>query len=239
MSKNSPANPMPSSSSNFQAIFYSAVKAYERKTKRDLLAHPLASQLQTCDSPASILAVLQGQMDDLDLARGSDERLTKWLGPTVNVLLAFSDTLGEGVSLVFSPAKVIFAGAGVLLQVAKDVVAAQEALIDIFERIENFFKRLENYTSVRPSAGMTDIIVKIMVEVLNVFAIATKEIRQGRTKKYLKKLLGKMDIEDALKRLDKLTQEEARMATAQLLTLTHGVDGKVKDIGDAVRVAPI
>ena len=101
---------------------------------------------------------------------------------------------------VFSPAKVIFAGAGVLLQVciflnvslqpeldmearqaARDVSAAQEALIDIFERIENFFRRLETYTAVRPSAGMTDIIVKIMVEVLNILGIATKEIKQGRT----------------------------------------------------------
>ena len=52
----------------------------------------------------------------------------------------------------------------------------------------------------------------------------------------MKRLLGKTDIEDALKSLDKLTQEEVRMATAQLLTLTHGVDGKVKDIGDTVRV---
>ncbi|KAN0141118.1 hypothetical protein V8E53_000874 [Lactarius tabidus] len=75
---------------------------------------------------------------------------------------------------------------------------------------------------------MTDIIVKIMAEVLNVFAIATKEIRQGRTKRYLKKLLGKTEIEDALKRLDKLTQEEALMATAQLLKLTHGVSNTVK-----------
>jgi hypothetical protein len=67
------------------------------------------------------------------------------------------------------------------MQAAKDVSAAQEALIDIFERIENFFKRLETYTEVPPTVAMTDIIVKIMVEVLNVFAIATKEIRQGRT----------------------------------------------------------
>jgi len=66
-------------------------------------------------------------------------------------------------------------------QAAKDVSAAHEALIDIFERIENFFKRLETYTEVRPSAGMTDIIVKIMVEVLNILGIATKEIKQGRT----------------------------------------------------------
>ena len=66
-------------------------------------------------------------------------------------------------------------------QAVKDVNAAQDVLIDIFERIENFFKRLETYTEVQPSEAMSDIIVKIMVEVLNVFAIATKEIKQGRT----------------------------------------------------------
>ena len=66
-------------------------------------------------------------------------------------------------------------------QAAKDVSTAQEALIDIFERVENFFKRLEMYTEVRPSTAMTDIILKIMVEVLNIFAIATKEIKRGRT----------------------------------------------------------
>ena len=64
-------------------------------------------------------------------------------------------------------------------QVVKDVNVAQDALIDIFERIENFFKRLETYTEVRPSDALTDIIVKIMVEVLNIFAIATEEVKQG------------------------------------------------------------
>ena len=121
--------------SNFQLIFSPALKAYERRTKTDILTHPLASQLQACNSPASILDVLQGQVDDLDQVRKKDERLTKWLNPTINVLLAFSATVGEGVSLVkfkaifswnyhltantqvFSPATVIFAGAGVLLQV--------------------------------------------------------------------------------------------------------------------------
>jgi hypothetical protein len=118
------------------------------------------------------------------------------------------NTVLRAIAQVFSPAKVIFAGAGVLLQVsilldvslqlepdidsvqaAKDVNAAQEALIDIFERIKNFFKRLETYTEVPPTAAMTDIIVKIMVEVLNVFAIATKEIQQGRTSKLPMRLL--------------------------------------------------
>ena len=65
-------------------------------------------------------------------------------------------------------------------QVAKDVEASQDTLIDLFERMENFFKRLESHTTVPPTDAMTDIIVKIMIEVLNIFAIATKEIRQGR-----------------------------------------------------------
>ena len=72
-----------------------------------------------------------------------------------------------------------------LSQAAKDVEASQDALIDLFERIENFFKRLESYTSVPPTDAMTDIIVKIMIEVLNIFAIATKEMRQGRASAFL------------------------------------------------------
>ncbi|KAI9434710.1 hypothetical protein H4582DRAFT_1855810 [Lactarius indigo] len=82
---------------------------------------------------------------------------------------------------------------------------------------------------------MTGIVVKIMVEVLSIFAIATKEIRQGRAKKFFKKLVGRRDIEDALERLDKLTQEEARMATAELLRLTHSVDYEVKCVGKGVQ----
>ena len=46
----------------------------------------------------------------------------------------------------------------------------------------------------------------------------------------MKKLIGKKDIEDALNRLDKLTQEEARMAAAEVLRLTHIVDSKVTTI---------
>jgi hypothetical protein len=53
------------------------------------------------------------------------------------------------------------------------------------------------------------------------------------SEKYLKKLLGKTKIEDALKRLDKLTQEEARMAAAQNLKVAHTVDDRVRGVADA------
>ena len=130
----SQTRPTSTSSNNFQFIFNNALKAYERRTKKDILLHPLAAQLQSCDSHSSILIVLQQQVQDLNQSQSSDERLTKWLDPTVKVLYTLSETLGEGVSLVcpryqsvprsllsilqvFSPAKAIFVGIGVLLSV--------------------------------------------------------------------------------------------------------------------------
>jgi hypothetical protein len=89
-----------SSSSNFQLIFNNALKAYEKRTKNDLLAHPLAAELQDCNSPSKILAVLHQQVQGLDQSLSSDGRWTKWLDPTVNVLYILSETLGEGISLV-------------------------------------------------------------------------------------------------------------------------------------------
>ena len=87
------------SSSNLQRVINNALDAYKKRTKNDLLAHPLASQLQACDSPDAILAILQQQVQGIDQSR-SDDRWTKWLDPTVNVLFAFSSTLGAGVGLV-------------------------------------------------------------------------------------------------------------------------------------------
>ena len=97
---------------------------------------------------------------------------------------------------------------------------------------------------------MMDTIIQVMAEVLSILGIATKEIRQGRMSKYLgtdmrmlskgclekyvKTLIGKTEMEDALKRLDKLTQEEARMAAAQNLRATHAVDERVKGVADTV-----
>ena len=50
------------------------------------------------------------------------------------------------------------------------------------------------------------------------------------------------DLEDALKKLDRLTQEEARMANAEVLMITHSirdgvkiVDGKLEEVGDKVQ----
>ena len=93
---------------------------------------------------------------------------------------------------------------------------------------------------------MTDIVVKIMVELLSVLALATKQIKQGRfskyavthrlyvaqctTEKFAKKLLGDSEIEMVLQRLDRLTQDEARMTVAQTMGVVYGLVGNMKII---------
>ena len=137
-------------------------------------------------------------------------------------------------------------------QAAKDTGASQDKLVDIFNRIEHFFRRLEVYTGITPSTAMRDMIIEIMVEVLTILAIATKEVKRGQLselmsrrfilrltgylEKYMKKLIGNTEIEDSLNRLDRLTLEEALMASTELLKVTHGVDGRVMVVDDRVKV---
>jgi hypothetical protein len=207
---------------NFQLIINNALDKYKKRTKNDLLAHPLAAQLQSCDSPAAILAILHQQVQGSDQSRSSDEQWSRWLDPTINVLYALSSTLGTGVGLVCLRVELVWDLhaytylAGIFAsdrdifrdrcppfsaypsyrlrvghfnaythQAAKDARASQDILIDIVERVEMFIRRLEIYIEVRPTPEMMDTIIQIMVEVLSILGIATKEINQGRISKYL------------------------------------------------------
>ena len=95
---------------------------------------------------------------------------------------------------------------------------------------------------------MSDIMVKIMIEVLNVVALATEQIKNGRfsegstthrlsladrcIEKFAKRLIGESDVEAILQRLDRLTLEEARMTGARTLQVVHGLFDNLKVVMD-------
>jgi len=133
-----------------------------------------------------------------------------------------------------------------LCQAASGVSSSYDALLDLFECVGNFLKRLEIYTTIPPTTMMTDIVVKITLEVLSVLALATRQIKLGRfskhaiaytlltaqcgIEKFAKKLLGESEVEAVLNKLDRLTQDEARMTVAQTLGVVHGLVGNVKEV---------
>ena len=85
---------------NFTAIFNTASNEYQRVTGKRLDTHPFAAQLDTCHSPEAVSDVLRTQAQAFSKFGKGDEKLMTWLNPTVNILIAFSGTLGEGIGLV-------------------------------------------------------------------------------------------------------------------------------------------
>ena len=124
-------------------------------------------------------------------------------------------------------------------------------LVDVFGRIESFFVRLEIYIGVPLTPAMTNKMVQITVEILDILATATKETGQGLasefdlclmlfeakigSEKFLKKVAGRMDLEDGLKRLENLMNEEIAMAAAHLLKVTDNIEIKVTEVSDSVK----
>ncbi|KAI0266923.1 hypothetical protein BGY98DRAFT_1102340 [Russula aff. rugulosa BPL654] len=161
-----------SSSSNFQLIFNNALKAYEKRTKNDLLVHPLAAELQNCNSPRNILDILHQQVQGLDQSQNSDDRWTKWLDPTVNVLYMLSETLGK-VSAWYSHRNGdICRSWGLLSQ--RILGKATKRLLRSLGASKAFSTPVDLHASaVNP--GNVRYIIRIMVEVLTILGIATKE----------------------------------------------------------------
>ena len=85
-----PDDPSTSSSSNFEAIFKDALKEYKKRTKKDIAAHSLAAQIESCDSPNAVLTVLQTQVQTFDPSPSANETWKRLLDPTITVLYAFS-----------------------------------------------------------------------------------------------------------------------------------------------------
>jgi len=71
-------------------------------------------------------------------------------------------------------------------QAAIGVGESYDALDDLFERVANFLARFRVYTEkIPPSPTMSNVMVKIMTEVLNVLALATNHIKEGRLSQWL------------------------------------------------------
>ncbi len=85
-----------SGSPRFQVLFESALRDYERQTGITLANHPLARQLQICQSVESTTDLLQEQARALSVYRGSD-KIMKSLKSVVSFLSKVASTPAFGL----------------------------------------------------------------------------------------------------------------------------------------------
>ncbi|KAH9035521.1 hypothetical protein EDB85DRAFT_2143687 [Lactarius pseudohatsudake] len=128
--------------STSKAIFDNALEEYKKETGTNLTTHPLANNLQTCDSPDAVLNVLQEHVRAYEESRNGDQRLIKLLDPMICICFSLHSVKR------FKPARVIFAGFSVLLATAKVSEASHNALIDLFELVGSFLERLKIYSGI-------------------------------------------------------------------------------------------
>ena len=69
------------------------------------------------------------------------------------------------------------------LPISKGVSTSYDALIDLFECFEQNLNRLKVLTEIPSAVG--EIMVKIMVELLDVLALAAQQIKQGRFSEFM------------------------------------------------------
>jgi hypothetical protein len=116
--------------------------------------------------------------------------------------------------------------------------ASYDALVDLFATFENFLSRLSIYAEIPPTPALTNVLVKIIVELISTLALATKQVKQGRfsefvlvcydgwlngTENFMGMLRGEKDIEATIQRLDRLTLDEGRATVAQTLEVIYGL----------------
>ena len=68
-------------------------------------------------------------------------------------------------------------------------VGAHGPLIGLLKSIESFMNHLNIYTEIRPTAAMTEIVVKTLGDLLSILALATKLIKQGQPRESLTDIL--------------------------------------------------
>jgi hypothetical protein len=63
--------------------------------------------------------------------------------------------------------------------------ASYDTLVELFASFENFLSRLRIYTGIPPTPVLTDILVKIIAELLYTIALATKHVKRGRFSEFV------------------------------------------------------
>lgn len=143
--------------------------------------------------------------------------------------------VASAASDAFAPAQNIYAAVMYLVNAARNVSATYDAILELFAQLADFTPRLEAYVKHRMSPGLLRKLASILATIFEVFVLATREIRAGRIKAYLKRLAGfESPVQSALERLNALTVGEERQVVADTYSGVSQLHSRADQIESAV-----
>ncbi|KAJ7926134.1 ankyrin repeat-containing domain protein [Mycena leptocephala] len=204
----------------FLELWTDATTKYEDDTKTKFATHALAG----CNNPDAVLDALDRDLREFKDYRDKKERLRKWLKFMSISSVRFLRQRERRQAWCPVPfARAGFVALGVLVQAAKNVSARYDCIIDLCELLHSFLERLRVYMSAQLPNGMRGIVIRMLAHLLSVFALMTKEIKHNRFGSYLRILIGRIDVQDALKKLNDLIGAEQSMGVASAIVFSQEI----------------
>ncbi|KAI9833220.1 MAG: hypothetical protein M1826_000133 [Phylliscum demangeonii] len=163
-------------------------------------------------SAEDLLIQLDQQQSNFSDFRKKKAKIFNALSRCLTPVERLGKVASDGASTVFAPSPLIFGAVIYLIKAAHGVSAAYDAIISLFETMDESICRLSVHLQHEISPELRRIVTEILATLMSICAWSTKYIKEGRALKYLKGLLGRGSaVQGALDRLKTLTENEAKM----------------------------
>ncbi|TFY51087.1 hypothetical protein EVG20_g11172, partial [Dentipellis fragilis] len=231
----------------FPEIWTAAIERYEGDTK--IKVADAFRDLASTTSVDKLLDVIDGKQKKFKEYEKRGEKIRGALKPVLDIVSLSSAVAGEAVGAAFPPGKVIFVAVKLLIDAAHNVSAHYRSIIDIFRQLQNFLDRCCVYLHGDVSNKLKQRLVEILAHLLTILGMVTRVMKKGQLSgnkgHFLQNIFRKdKTIDEALKKLNDLTREEALQVLAdvhhkvgQTLRVASSTDKKVHIIAELQRDA--
>lgn len=221
----------------FSHIWALSFARYKESTGRDLTKLSDAPELQSLHSDEDLKEKIEQSHSEFQAFRDKHKKFRGCLKSAVKPVQLFGALTQSALSLTpFAPASVVFGAATYLVDAAKGVSNAFDAIEKLFDRIGQSNRRFKGYAQDEIENSLREIMVKMMCQMLEIFATAETWIRRKRTRLYVRSLF--MGEEDSLKALsddlDNLVKEEAGIVLAIIGRKTGQIQKTVDHVSSVV-----
>ncbi|KAL3480754.1 NACHT and TPR domain protein [Aspergillus californicus] len=212
-------------------IYQRAVDRYQEITHEILDVHFLQS-IQTVDA---LINEIDKQNTTFKEFREKRKDICDAISLALVPVQRFMDLAGQG-AYAFPPSCVVFGAVSCLIGAAQGVSTSYESIQDLMGSLKEFTVRLKTYSQEEISEDLSERLSEVLVALIEIFALSTKEVRRGRLRKFGRNLLlGSNDeIQAAVDKLDRLTRIEAGLVQAETLTIAKKTGRTVDDVAVTV-----
>ena len=216
----------------FGNIWALSFARYKESTGRDLTKLSVAPELHSLHSYEDLEKTIEQSYGNFKGFRDKHKTFHGCLKRAMMPVQLFGALTQSALSLTpFAPASVVFGAAMYLVDAANGVSHAYDAIEKLFDSIGQSNRRFKEYAKDQIEDSLREIMVKLMCQMLEIFATAEMWIRK-RVKLYIRSLfMGEVDsIKALLDKLDGLVKEEAGLVMAIISRKT----GQIQKTGEFV-----